>query len=215
MFFAHHVDYHRNSLSSRIFYFFTIQDIGMAEASGEPAVEEMVEVEIQDVAYWLRLISSKITDIERNVKVVKEGLGHLQALSEVTEHLQEQEQNEIQEDIRKLSPTASRLFDSLSGHTLNKENFKNLLMFKSFGKPKPPVLPVIRSFSSNVDGVKSQLLCYRNALDQSHLEYMNEHKKDLNLIKRIDRLVKNINEELSAETVYGLHQTSMNEYVTH
>lgn len=183
----------------------------MAESIALPAVEEMVEVEIQDVSYWTRLISSKIAEIETNIEAVKGALGHLQTLSDGTEDLREQ--NEIVEDITKLSPTAMKLCDSMTGYILNVEDFKKLLMQKSFGKPRPPVLPIVRSFSTNVNDVVFQLQVFRERLLQSHEEYMKEHKKDLNLIRRIDRLVKNIKEEQNEETKYGLHQTSMNNYV--
>ncbi|GFS29082.1 hypothetical protein NPIL_502621 [Nephila pilipes] len=135
-----------------------------------------------------------------------------QILSNEAERLRGQ--NEIQEDIRRLSPTATKLLTDTTEGTLNSEDFTNLLLYESFGKPKPPVLPIVRSFSVDVDGVVLQLQYFRSALEKYHDEHRNEHKKDMNLIRRIGKLIKNIEKEQNNEMELGRHQTSMTEYMT-
>lgn len=112
----------------------------------------------------------------------------------------------------KLTPVAKKLIQDMEGHPLDPERFQDFLI-KSFGKPLPSILPIVRGYTQDIAGVCKQLKQFKLVLKQEHREYMDAHRKDENLDKRIEKLLKNIGKEVEVEERDGRRQTAMTDFV--
>ncbi|GIY68756.1 hypothetical protein CEXT_473921 [Caerostris extrusa] len=109
--------------------------------------------------------------------------------------------------------TLSEIAKELINEMADSRKFLNFLLKKVYGKPKPDVLPIVRSYWKDEDDFKLRLITLKSDLKKRHIEYMEgQHKKDKNLIRRIDRLEKNIEKEQREERRRTTHQTTITRY---
>ncbi|KFM62618.1 hypothetical protein X975_15517, partial [Stegodyphus mimosarum] len=98
-----------------------------------------------------------------------------------------------------LSEVAENIIKQKIGGPLSPDAFREFLLHRAWGKPKPPVLPLVRHYTFDIAALKEQLKALRNELNQHHKNYMEGRKLDVNLNSRINRLLNNIDKELSEE----------------
>ncbi|GIY70022.1 hypothetical protein CDAR_536741 [Caerostris darwini] len=90
--------------------------------------------------------------------------------------------------------------------------FLDFILKEVYGKPKPSVLPIVRSYWKDEDDFMLRLSTLTSDLKRRHQEYMEEHRKDTNLIRRIDCLNKNIEREQTEERRRTTRQTTITNY---
>ncbi|KAG8177992.1 hypothetical protein JTE90_010886 [Oedothorax gibbosus] len=184
--------------------------------------EAPVEAEVRDIRSCIQAMESKLRDIEDCFRSLR---GELQCISELA---QQQENMRMEAEDETETATAYAAVDQLLTTEKLSQNaislldrtdlkFRGFLLDKSFGKPKPSVLPIARSYTptgsaDNIYELVNDLEEFVRCLRQHHNQYKEERRKDVNLENRIKRLVGNLHKELEQEAREGKRQTSMESY---
>ncbi|CAL1289294.1 unnamed protein product [Larinioides sclopetarius] len=117
-------------------------------------------------------------------------------------------------DNEMLSRMAEEIINEMEDcYTLNPEQFKRFFLTEAYGKPRPNILPIVRSFTGDVEGVILQLVYFRNSLRNRHEKYMEERKRERKLERRIRKLVEDIIKEVKSEKNEGRAQRSLCQYI--
>lgn len=113
---------------------------------------------------------------------------------------------------KKLSFAAKFAIDASTG-PLTPEKFAEFFMVDAFRKPFGGVLPILRRFTDDVEGAREQLMEVRDSISEYHNMYMTDQKiLDNNVIRRINKLDKNLEKEYTAEMCSNKRQTKMDDF---